>query len=388
MIRFVGALIVALAVFINAIACQPVMGEEESPSILIKDPQRTWVFIVGVLKWNKAARLASFSEKNRRDLELKNWFLEQGVPADNVIYLSDAQATLKKINADLEAMMAKTKPGDVLFSYYCGHSWVTDGKAYYGNYDAGDDPSSCLSVKKYVSTVDSKFNGSIALFTADCCHSGAIGEELAKAKPPFEYATITSAISAISSTGNWTFTQALLDCLRGHRYADTNNDGEITYEELAKYINAEMSSLERQTAFGNRSANFDPQTVIAAVQFENELMPERAEVKWNEKWYPAKILEKKDNQSKVRWVTIGWDTEASDEWVDNSRVREPGPANNGLPLATAKTYATGQKVQIKWGAKYYPGVIKKYNDGQYFVHYDGYEDTDDEWVNPTAIKER
>jgi hypothetical protein len=382
----INGLLTMGAVLLNTLVCGAVMGQEAESTPLIKDPKHTWVFIVGVLKWQRTAGLKSFSEKDRRDLQLKQWFLEKGVPADHVVYLSDSDATLSRINEDLENMMEKTQPGDTLFSYYCGHGWVTNGKAYYGNYDAGNDPSSCLSVRKFVDTVATEFKGATAFFTADCCHSGAIGEELARAKPPFNYATVTSAVSAISSTGNWTFTQALLDCLSGHRYADTNSDGEITYEEFAKYVNAEMSSLERQKASANTSPDFAKDTVIGAVEFEDEAMPERAEVLWQEKWYPAKVLEKKDGQSKIRWVSIGWDTSASDEWVADSRVRKPPPADSEMPAASSKKWNIGDKVQVKWHEKWYPGVIKKYNDGQYYIHYTGYEDAYDEWVKWTAIK--
>lgn len=379
--------LVAGVVLLSTLFGNAVMGAEaEERTYLMKDPKHTWVFLVGVLKWQKGAGLSSFSEKDRRDLQLKEWFIEQGVPADHVVYLPDSDATLARINKELDAMMAKTAPGDTLFSYYCGHGWVTDGKAYYGNYDAGSDPNSCLSVRKFVNAVATNFKGSTAFFTADCCHSGAIGEELARAKAPFQWATVTSAISAISSTGNWTFTQALLDCLRGHKYADTNNDGEITYEEFAKYVNAEMSSLERQKASAASSPDFDKEMVISEVQFPDETMPERAEVLWKEKWYPAKVLERKDGQSKIRWVSIGWDTSASDEWVDDSRVRKPPPADDNLPLATAKKWNIGDKVQVKWRETWYPAVIKKYNDGEYYIHYTGYEDSYDEWVSPKAIK--
>lgn len=378
---------VVLSAVLPANSVIPAVGETRPiASTLIDNPSRTWVFIVGVLEWQKAAGLHSFSVKNRRDQELRDSFIKAGVPADHIVYLVDQRATLAAIRSSLDKVLDQTRPGDTFFSYYCGHGWVTDGKAYYGNYDAGDDPQTYWSVASYARTVTAKFKGSRAIFTADCCHSGALGEELQKAHPAFAYAVLTSAVSALSSTGNWTFTQALLDCLGGHKYADANNDGTVTFDEMSRYINAEMSALERQKAFACRSDGFPADTVVSKIMYPGETVPERAQVKWKEKWYPAKILERKDGQSKVRWVSIGWDTEASDEWVDDSRVRKAATANTNVPLSTSAKFVVGARVKVKWGDEWYDAVVKKYSNGEYLVHYDGYDASDDEWVKLPAIK--
>ncbi len=383
--RQLATILIFAAILTSFWSTGPLQAQSNVPT-MVNNPQKTWVFIVGVLEWQKGAGLKSFSVKNRRDQGLRDWFVQAGVPSDHIVYLSDSAATLRAIRSSLDVMMEKTQAGDTFFSYYCGHGWVTDGKAYYGNYDCSDDPSTYWSVKSYAKNVAEKFKGSKAIFTADCCHSGALGEELSKANPPFAYGVVTSAMSAISSTGNWTFTQSILDCLTGHRYADFNSDGTITFDEMCRYVNAEMSALERQKAFATRNISFSAETVVAQVAFPEETLPERAEVKWQEKWYPAKILDRKDGQSKVRWVTIGWDTAASDEWVDDSRIRKGAPANEELPVSTSAQWAPGAKVKVKWGDDWYAAVVRKYSNGQYFVHYEGYESSDDEWVEPSAIK--
>ncbi len=43
--------------------------------------------------------------------------------------------------------------------------------------------------------------------------------------------SLTSAATANTSTGNWTFTQSLLDGLSGSPLIDTNGDGLITLGE-------------------------------------------------------------------------------------------------------------------------------------------------------------
>lgn len=40
-------------------------------------PQRTWVFIVGTLKWKHSDVFNSFPQKNRRDAQLVDFFLSR-----------------------------------------------------------------------------------------------------------------------------------------------------------------------------------------------------------------------------------------------------------------------------------------------------------------------
>ncbi len=350
------------------------------------DPAHTWAFLVCVMSWPKKAGLDAFDTENRKDLKLRDELLKQGVPADHIVFISDKNAMLKTINDQLSAMLARTQPGDFLLTYYCGHGWTSDGEAFFGNYDADDNDNHCWRVSSFVQKLSKEFRGSSALLTADCCHSGALGEEMSRKKTDFNYATLSSSTSAISSTGNWTFTSGLLDSLQGHRYADYDNNGLVTYSELAKYLQSEMQTIEKQNTATSRSSGFDPNFAISKVRFPDETIPELVEVFWEKEWYPAKVVEKAQGKSRIRWIEIGWDAPASDEWVINKNIRPMRPEALKLPKATAQKWQIGTRLKVEFEGQYYPAQIIKYRNGSYLVHYDDYESTDDEWVDEERMR--
>lgn len=389
LVVFVSCLI-AVSAFSKECLAQSSSGLQ--PQTLIQkptswDPAHTWVFMVGILQWPKKAGLDSFDTSNRKDLILQNTLLKLGVPGDHIVFLSDKNATLKTINEQLTQLLAKAQSGDFLLTYYCGHGWTSDGQAFFANYDADDNESHCWSVNSFVRKLAKEFHGSTVLLTADCCHSGALGEEMKRLKTPFNYATCSSSTSAISSTDNWTFSEGIIDCLQGHRYADYDKNGSISFSELATFLQSEMQSIEKQDAAASRSPNFDPDFVIAKVRFPNEPIPELVEVLWRDGgWYPAKVVEKAQAKCKVRWLSIGWDAPDSDEWVEAKNIRPLRKETVKLPKATAQKWRVGTKVKAEWEGQFYPAQILKYRNGSYLVHYDDYESSDDEWVDEERIR--
>ena len=57
---------------------------------------------------------------------------------------------------------------------------------------------------------------------------------------------LTSATEEITSTGNWTFTQLIIDALAGSPLMDTNRDGMISLGEVRLEVNNAMLHLEGQ----------------------------------------------------------------------------------------------------------------------------------------------
>src|SRR5947208_2704573 len=72
-------------------------------------PQRTWVFIVGTLKWQHADMFDSFPQTNRRDKQLADYFRKQGVPDSQLIYLQDEQATTRRVKNAFSEMLSRTR---------------------------------------------------------------------------------------------------------------------------------------------------------------------------------------------------------------------------------------------------------------------------------------
>jgi hypothetical protein len=90
------------------------------------NPQKTWVFMVGLLQWQDSKTFASFPQKNRRDAVLLDVLREKGVPENQIVYLKDQRATTDKIKTSFENLLTKAKPDDWVFVYYEGHGFKDD----------------------------------------------------------------------------------------------------------------------------------------------------------------------------------------------------------------------------------------------------------------------
>ncbi|MCA1557335.1 MAG: caspase family protein, partial [Acidobacteria bacterium] len=283
-------------------------------------PQRTWVFVVGTLEWKDKETFESFPKENRLDRELVRFFRGQGVPDSQIVYLQDSQATTRRIQNSLRALLSRTQPGDTLFLYYTGHGYKgEDGKAYFASYDANDEDNPGWAVDSIPATIERYFKGSNAFLTADCCYSGALAELVRSRRSTISYAVFTSATSDNISTGNWTFTETLLAGLRGRAYVDTDGNGEITYNELAREIKSDMSFAEQQTSSHIFTGRFEQQTVLAgAGERADKRIGARVEVYSEGDWYKARIIDASRGKYRVHYY--GYE-DSYDEWVKPSQIR-------------------------------------------------------------------
>ena len=90
-------------------------------------PQKTRVFVVGTLEWKDSETFTSFPKANRRDAQLVRFFRQQGVASNHIVYLADKQATTSHAQNALDKMLAQTAPGDLLFFYFTGHGYQSEG---------------------------------------------------------------------------------------------------------------------------------------------------------------------------------------------------------------------------------------------------------------------
>src|SRR4249919_866874 len=78
------------------------------------EPEKTWVFAVGVLSWKHSETYGSFPVKNRRDNAFVDFFKQKGVPDSQIVYLQDKQATQKHIDAAFTEQLKKLRADDLL----------------------------------------------------------------------------------------------------------------------------------------------------------------------------------------------------------------------------------------------------------------------------------
>ena len=188
-------------------------------------PQRTWVFIVGTLKWQHS-EIESFPQQNRRDAQLADFFKRQGVPPEQMVYLPDEQATTRRVRNEFSNLLARTKEGDLLFVYFTGHGYKSDddSKTFFATFNASEKVPG-WSTESIISDINQSFHGSRVLLTADSCYSGSLLKEARRLNDRVSYACLTSSLANQLSTEHWTFTESLLAGLRGRAYEDINGDG-------------------------------------------------------------------------------------------------------------------------------------------------------------------
>ena len=342
-------------------------------------PERTWVFAVGVLKWQHPDvwKGMANAEQNRRDAEIVRYFQTSGVTENRIIYLQDQHATRSRIQEELMSLLKKTRPDDLLVFYFAGHGF-RDRKhheVHFANYDATEGPNA-WHVRSIFDTLESHFQGGQVLLMADCCYSGGLIDEARLRKTRLGYCCLCSSYSHNSSTGRWTFTDALLAGLRGHPTVDLNADGEIDVGELGQYCEMEMAFAERQKAVYDNNRTFPARWRIAKPQHRGTARQgERIEVEWKEKWFRAEISESSEDRCKIHYIGFA---DSWDEWVGPDRMRPFQP----------KHIDEGTSVDVRWGkeGKWYPAKVVRSWYGLTFVHYEGYPDEWNEWVNFDAIR--
>ena len=345
-------------------------------------PENTWVFAIGILEWQHPDVWASFpdAKPNRSDAQLVKHFRDAGVPDEQIVYLQDAKATKAHIIKSLTRFLEQTDEGATLIFYFAGHGYrdQKSRQTWLAQYDAGDKNGSGWNVRNVFELIENHFYGDRVLLIADCCHSGALCDEMnRRSDSELSYAALTSVYSHNTSTGNWTFTDSVLAALRGDPRVDGDGDQFVELNELADYAEREMAFVEGQKSMFTAAATFPRQAKLAPVAdaLKNRV-GERAEALAEGKWYKVKILDVDGPKVKVHFVGY---SENEDTWTSAKFIRPYSP----------KSYAIGAEVSVRSeDGNWYPATVRKSLHGLHWIHYDDYDSTWDEWVGPAAIRAR
>jgi hypothetical protein len=404
-------------------------------------PDRTHAVISGVLSWDDPG-LAGFSTRARKDLELAKLLEQRGVPEGRIKVLLDAEATTGAI-IDAVAVAARQAPaGATLLFYYAGHGVRgADGNAYFASRDmrSGAPEETGLSLDRLTHTITEHFHGQRVVLMADCCYSGAlkaVAERLSASG--LAAVSLTSADAANVSTKNWTFTQAIIDGLRGDALCDEDGNGTIVLEELSTEVRAAMLFREGQR-YGYHRASVAPDVVVGTtvsldgrperlpanrrryveietprgwqvarvraaagdqltvrtydyslstdhqvavaqtrpIEFRHYAAGAAVEVYWGGKVWPAKV-ERADGD--FHFISYpGWPAYWN-EWVTSRRIVDATSKAGVIPQAAA--------VMVEWRGDWYPAQVLQRKADRYLIHYDGYDASWDEWVGQRRIRRR
>jgi hypothetical protein len=336
---------------------------------------RTLVFAVGILEFEDPD-VETFPQELRRDAELVLLLRERGA---DVTFLRDREATRARIARDFRALLGRSQPGQTLIVYYTGHGLRTpDGAVGFLPWDGDGELETSWSATEVVESTLEGFKGERALFLIDCCHSGGLAD-VAVARGDgarVALATLTSSWASSQSTGNWTFTEAVLAALRGEPLLDADADGSVSLAETAAWAEAEMVFGEEQLTTFHAPARFGAATRLAVVTGAKAAprVGERVEVLDEGEWWKARIIAVRGDEARVHFY--GWD-DAEDAWVTPERVRPFRPTLRRV----------GQRVEVEWDGDWFLGrIIEVRPDGLHKVTYDGYDASWDEWVPSSRMR--
>jgi hypothetical protein len=347
------------------------------------EPAKAHAVIVGVLEWKSG--LTPYPKRHRKDQELRDVLVQRGTPAENIELLLDKDATLPKIRSAIEKTANRAPKGSTLIVYYAGHGWAAGNDYCFANYEV--EPAkkdTAWSMTDLGATLAKDFKGQRAFFWADCCFSGGFEVVVdALAKKRIAAFDLTSASTANTSTNNWTFTQSIIDGLRGDPLVDLNGDGKITLGELDAEVREAMKHMEGQK-HGFKTTGLDDDFVMAKASGPRP--------KANGAKFPiGSYVVAGGKQGRV--VAVDGETYTVQFYHYSDKVTESFAAKD-LAVSTrepGKTVArldAGMKPDCEvesqgqwWEAK----VMKKEKD-RWYIHYVGWGKEWDEWVTKERIR--
>jgi hypothetical protein len=204
------------------------------------DASATFVFAVGILQWQNSERWSPMhaAADNRVDAQFVQFFRDCGVPERRIIYLQDEDATCSAVLSSLSHLVQQAPPDSTFFFYWAGHGhWQYQTDRYtFVAYDADINTNDCsnhIAMHDVVDLFSKLFRGKHVFLLADCCYSGGLcvaAHDISKSSSlNCSMACMTSSYSG--STGNWTFTDSLLEVLRGYPHTDIDDDGSVSFAD-------------------------------------------------------------------------------------------------------------------------------------------------------------
>lgn len=335
--------------------------------------KNTWVFMVGVLEWADKESFASFDKRGRVDAKILKFFQESGIAPDHIVYFRDKEATTPEVKRAFNNFLKKAQKDDQLFFYYCGHGYHNDdSQVCFANYSGGE-----WTAKEIVKAVDENFIGKNAFFVADCCNSGGLADEAQKYKSK-NFVALNSVVPKDLSTGNWTFSNALLYGLQGKNFTDTDANGSLGLAELANYVDKEMAVVE-----GQKAAYYIPQglknwVVTKGIPTKKDKrIGQHVMVDYDGEDYLGFIT----NTDAAKGINVRFYSYTNNEveWVEASRVK---------PFVCKSDFALGALVRVysSYDQKWMKARVLRKFSCLHYIRYEGYGSEWDEWVSPDNIK--
>ncbi|MBN2534807.1 MAG: caspase family protein [Spirochaetales bacterium] len=347
------------------------------------EPGKTVACLIGILEW-KDTNLAVYEKEGRQDARLFHLLQDRGVPQDKIEFLKDTQGTLDHCISTLTSIAKKSAPDSVLIFYYAGHGIVdrNTGNAYFLNYDCNTSKpeSTCLALSAVEEIIKNHFTGKQVVFCADCCYSGNLNKVAASLeKAGKEVCVFSSATSSNFSTGQWTFTMSLCDALSGEPVVKPGG-GEVTASDIASYIYHNMKYADFQMSNFFTTKGFSPGFIMSSIK-NNQVLPDNTHIG------EYKLTKWKNEWYHVR-ITGQKGTEVQIHYPGYDDEWDEWVQYTSLKDISFSVYSKKQKILVEWDGKWFPARIENVQDVFHYIKYDGYGDEWNEWVASNRIKDK
>jgi hypothetical protein len=218
------------------------------------------------------------------------------------------------------------------------------------------------------------FKGRVILL-ADCCYSGGLADVAQKLHAQgIRALALTSAEASSESTGNWTYTQTLIDDLSGRAIADRDGNGSVTLAEMSHEVADAMRNREHQR-WGYADYGVPEKLVLSARKAGKVTGPGvRGWLIAANAGEPAaaRVLAVKGDKLQVSFYDYATETVV---WVDKQDTK----------AMSFPTFPVGAVVDVTWEHKAYEATILKVEDGFHYITYAGYGPEWNEWVMADRI---
>lgn len=222
--------------------------------------ENSWALLIGINRYERVTQLnyAANDAKGMRDLLVNTL----GFPKEKITLIIDAQATRDGIRRAFSELTRKVGPNDRVLVFYAGHGETeklpNGGETGYlvpVDGDRSDVYYSCLSMEE-IKQLASRVAAKHMLFLIDACYGGLAAIQVRSldhktqgyfrkitAQPARQILTAGGAGEPAIERAEWghsAFTYELLQGL-GKALADLDEDGLITGQELATYIQSRVA---------------------------------------------------------------------------------------------------------------------------------------------------
>lgn len=321
----------------------------------------------------------SFSTSDRLDDPLVALFRQRGVPASNILYLKDNQATKEEVTKQFPSFLAQSRPDETLIFYYSSHGGYDPrtGVHTFTTFDGS------IPIGWFVGKMEREFRGAHALLFSDCCYSGGL-VELADGRPAGR-----TAIGALSTTGShnlgysgWRFTDVLMRAWSGDRAIDADESGAISFLELCTFAERYMAFVAEGKPLFAMTGGFPPDLVLSTVKEPTKPgIGALVEARDAGQWYKAEVVDlESDARGRPQRLRVHFTDKSrytKSAWLAASEVRD----------YAYPTYAKGERVEIRTTTgQWLPGRVLDSFAAMHECRFDGKSPLYDEWMSPSRIR--